>query len=52
MKLKVKTRQRVGKGVKSLRKEGLLPAVVYGKTLETPAVISCVKNDFIKIYRN
>lgn len=51
MKLKVQNRDKVGKVVKFLRKEGLLPAVVYGKSMETPAVISCDKNDFIRLYR-
>lgn len=28
-----------------------MPAVVYGKKLETPVLLKCVKNDFIRIYR-
>lgn len=52
MKLTVQVRTATGKEVKKLRREGQLPAVVYGKTLETPVLLSCVKNDFIKVYRS
>lgn len=52
MKLTVQVRSATGKEVKKLRKEGILPAVVYGKSLETPVLLSCVKNDFIRVYRN
>ncbi len=51
MKLTVQVRTATGKEVKKLRREGQLPAVVYGKTLETPVLLSCLKNDFIKVYR-
>ena len=34
-----------------MRKEGQLPAIVYGKSLENPVLLSCVKNDFIRVYR-
>jgi len=51
MKLNVQVRTAKGKAVKNLRKEWLLPAVVYGKTLEAPVLLSCLKNDFIKVYR-
>ncbi|MDD2537606.1 MAG: 50S ribosomal protein L25 [Candidatus Absconditabacteria bacterium] len=50
MKLAVKKRELTGKKVKSLRKEGLIPAVVYGKHVE-PQSISCIKNDFLRIYK-
>ncbi|MBQ7074572.1 50S ribosomal protein L25 [bacterium] len=40
----------MGKKVKLLRNEGLVPAVVYGKHVEA-ASISCVKNDLLKVYR-
>lgn len=52
MKLTVQVRSATGKEVKKLRKEGILPAVVYGKSLEAPVLLSCVKNDFIRVYRN
>ena len=51
MKLTVQVRTTVAKKVKALRKEGLLPAVVYGKSLKEPVLLSCQKNDFIKVYR-
>ena len=51
MKLTVQVRTATGKKVKNLRKEGQLPAVVYGKSLENPVLLSCVKNDFIRVYR-
>lgn len=50
MKLSVKKRELLGKKVKLLRNEGLVPAVVYGKHVEA-ASISCVKNDLLKVYR-
>lgn len=51
MKLTVQVRTATGKKVKNLRKEGQLPAIVYGKSLESPVLLSCVKNDFIRVYR-
>jgi large subunit ribosomal protein L25 len=51
MKLAVKKRNLLGKKVKSLRKEGLVPAIVYGKHINEPQAISCVKNDLLKIYK-
>lgn len=50
MKLSVKKREIHGKKVKNLRAEGLVPAVVYGRHVESQS-ISCVKNDLLKIYR-
>jgi large subunit ribosomal protein L25 len=50
MKLAVQKRDLLGKKVKNLRKSGLIPAVVYGKHKE-PQIISCLKNDLIKIYK-
>ncbi|MBB1543162.1 MAG: 50S ribosomal protein L25 [candidate division SR1 bacterium] len=51
MKLTVQLREETGKNVKRIRKDGLVPAVVYGKMLETPVLLKCVKNDFIRVYR-
>ena len=51
MKLTVQARTATGKAVKALRKEGQLPGVVYGKTLGTPVLLSCLKSDFVKVYR-
>lgn len=51
MKLTVQVRTATGKEVKKMRKEGILPAIVYGKSLENSVLLSCVKNDFIRVYR-
>ena len=51
MKLSVKKRDIFGKKVKTLRVQGLIPAVIYGKHVENAESISCVKNDLLKIYR-
>jgi large subunit ribosomal protein L25 len=51
MKLAVKKRDLLGKKVKSLRKQGLIPGIVYGKHIDQPQAISCVKNDLLKIYK-
>ena len=50
MKLSVKKREIHGKKVKSLRAQGLIPAVIYGKHVKAES-ISCVKNDLLKVYR-
>ena len=50
MKLSVKKRDIYGKKVKSLRAQGLVPAVIYGKHVKAES-ISCVKNDLLKVYR-
>ena len=50
MKLSVKKREIHGKKVKSLRAQGLVPAVIYGKHVKAES-ISCVKNDLLKVYR-
>ena len=50
MKLSVKKRDIYGKKVKSLRAQGLVPAVIYGKHVQAES-ISCVKNDLLKVYR-
>jgi len=36
---------------KYLRKEGIVPCVVYGKHLDAPVSIACKKNDLIKKYK-
>ena len=51
MKLTVQLREETGKNVKRIRKDWLVPAVVYGKMLETPVLLKCAKNDFIRVYR-
>ncbi len=49
MKLTVISRQ--DKKAKELRKEGLVPGIIYGKHLEAPITVACNKNDFIKRYK-
>ena len=49
MELKVQKRQ-PGK-VKTLLKQGLVPGVVYGRSLENPIPVQFKKTDFIKLYR-
>jgi len=49
MKLNVNIRQ--WEKVTVLRKDGFVPAIVYGKHLKTPVSVSCKKNDFIKKFK-
>lgn len=49
--LAVSLRTLQGKKVKSLKKEGLVPAVIYGKHMKSPISISLNKNDFLRTYR-
>ncbi len=49
MKLTVTSRQ--DKKAKELRKEGLIPGIIYGKHLKEPIAVACKKNDFIKKYK-
>lgn len=49
MKLNVHIRQ--GEKPSQLRKDGMIPAIVYGKHLKAPIAISCKKNDFIKKFK-
>ncbi len=51
MKLNVVDRTIVGKKVKRLRNEGLVPAIVYGKDIDSNVNVAFVKNDFLKLYR-
>jgi large subunit ribosomal protein L25 len=51
MKLAVKKRDLLGKKVKNLRKDGLIPAIVYGKHINEPQIISCIKNDLLRVYK-
>jgi large subunit ribosomal protein L25 len=48
--LDARTRTVIGKKVKHLRKEGLIPATVYGKGF-TPASISVEERPFAQVYR-
>lgn len=49
MKLTVTSRQ--DKKASQLRKEGLVPCIIYGKHLDTPIAIACNKIDLIKRYK-
>lgn len=49
MKITVTSRQ--DKKAKDLRKEWLIPGIIYGKHLKEPISIACNKNDFIKKYK-
>ncbi len=49
--MKLAILSRPAKKAKALRKEGLVPAIVYGKHLNSPLAIACKKNDVIKTYK-
>lgn len=49
--LKAKTREILGKKVKNLRKEGLLPAVLYGKETK-PLSVAVEKKEFQKVFKS
>lgn len=52
MELKVNIRKETSKQLnKQLRKEGNVPAIVYGKHLKSAIQVSCLKNDFIKRFK-
>ncbi len=51
MKLSVEKRTIKGKKVKNLLKIGMVPAVVYGKHIETPYSIKFDKKTFLKLYK-
>jgi large subunit ribosomal protein L25 len=51
MKLAVKNRDILGQKVKNLRKQGIVPATVYGKHIDGPQTISCLKNDLLRVYK-
>ncbi len=51
MKLNVEVRDIKWKEVKKLRKEGKIPAVIYGKHMDNALSIICDKNEFVKLYR-
>ena len=51
MQLTVQQRTVTGKRVKALRKEGLVPCVVYGNHLDGPVSLSIDKVQLVKTYR-
>lgn len=52
MELQVTDRTITGKGVKLLRKDWYVPAIVYWKAVKEPIMVTFLKNDFIKINRS
>lgn len=51
MELTVQKRTLTGKKVHTLRKQSIIPGVVYGKHLSNPAVVQFDKNSFLKAYK-
>lgn len=51
MKLKVQSREITGKKVSQLRKLDIIPAVIYGKHTPKAILISCNKNEFLRLYK-
>ncbi|MCF7834809.1 50S ribosomal protein L25 [Candidatus Gracilibacteria bacterium] len=51
MKLNVEIRNITGKEVKKLRREGIIPAVIYGKHTDKSISISCEKIEFLKLFK-
>lgn len=49
MELIAQKREKIGKANKSIRKEGFVPAVIFGKGLES-SNITVNKNEFIRVY--
>ena len=49
--MKLNVHNRTWEKATSLRKEGNIPAIIYGKHLEKPISIYCNKNDFIKKFK-
>lgn len=49
MELNAQKIEKTGKANKSIRREGLVPAVIFGKNLDS-SNISVVRNDFIRVY--
>jgi len=51
MKLKVQSREITGKKVSQLRKQNIIPAVIYGKHTKNSILVSCNKNDFLRLFK-
>jgi len=50
--LKAAPRTAIGKRVKQLRREGLVPGIVYGPVVETPINVAVEQRDFEKFYKS
>ena len=51
MELQVQSRSVTGKKVALLRKEGIIPGIVYGKHMTSPTTVQFDKIAFIKLYK-
>lgn len=51
MELAVQARTLTGKKVNTLRRENIIPAIVYGRHMSQPMTIQFDKNAFLKVYR-
>ena len=49
--MKLTVTLRSDKNAKTLRKEGLIPGIIYGKHVKTPITIASARNEMIKIYK-
>jgi large subunit ribosomal protein L25 len=52
MELLVNTRTLTGKKVHTLRKQSIIPGVVYGKHMTGPMPVQFDKNSFLKVYKH
>ncbi len=51
MKLTVQKRTVKGKALAKLRKQDIMPAIVYAKHLDEPIMVQCRRQDFVKAYK-
>ena len=51
MELKVSLRDIKWKKVNQLRREGTIPATIYGRHLEKPISITCARNEFVRLFK-
>ncbi len=51
MELQVTSRTVFGKKVNTIRKQGFVPGIVYGKHLKSPLAVQFDKNAFLKTYK-
>lgn len=51
MELKVSLRDIKWKKVNQLRRQGYIPATIYGRHLEKPISICCARNEFVKLFK-
>ncbi len=51
MKLTIEKRTATGKSLAKLRKNDIMPAIVYAKHIKEPMMIQCRRQDFVKLYK-